>query len=293
MDTNQKLGERKRAAGDLNTTIVNATSPLDGFGMLFLTDQHDRVTIGVHSLATTSPSNDSHDSQDVSAYQTLAPAADPAGRSNKRKLIPPLIPYSTYATVGRPPPPIILPLSADHRLITLIQYNAIRALLFNMAILSILDYLPSECSVSFGVTSLSVTSVETIPPDLQSTPLQQSTPHPYWIDIIPFPAMRDNLILLAGEYDSYDLRCDLGECLYAGFDDAERRGFLVWQDPWRIDGWEISEGFVRKWGYLLKGCTDVIESTNRWREMRGEDRLIVEDMTELRTPSRVCQSYLE
>ena len=38
----------------------------------------------------------------------------------------------------------------------------------------------------------------------------------------------------------------------------------------------MSEGFVRKWGFLLAGCADVIEFTNRWRDIRGEERLIVE-----------------
>ena len=39
---------------------------------------------------------------------------------------------------------------------------------------------------------------------------------------------------------------------------------------------QISEGFARKWAFLLKGCGDLIKSTNRWRKVRGEKRLIVE-----------------
>jgi hypothetical protein len=84
------------------------------------------------------------------------------------------------------------------------------------------------------------------------------------------------MILQAGKYDSDDLRYDLGQALYEGFDDLERRGFLVWGASWDMNGWEVSESFVRKWGFLLKGCPDVIESTNYWREVRGEERLVVE-----------------
>jgi hypothetical protein len=41
-------------------------------------------------------------------------------------------------------------------------------------------------------------------------------------------------------------------------------------------GWEVTEGFLRKWGFLLEGCDELIESTNRWRALRGEERLIIE-----------------
>jgi len=35
---------------------------------------------------------------------------------------------------------------------------------------------------------------------------------------------------MSGKYDSDDLFYDLGQGLYEGFDDAERRGYLVWGD---------------------------------------------------------------
>jgi len=96
------------------------------------------------------------------------------------------------------------------------------------------------------------------------------------IGIVPFPAMRDNLILNAGTFDEDDLCCDLVGGLYEGFNDVERRGIMVWGEPWSVDGWELSEGFIKKWGFLLKGCVDLIEATNRWRARRGESILVVE-----------------
>jgi hypothetical protein len=148
--------------------------------------------------------------------------------------------------------------------------------MFNMAILSLTGHLPRGCPEALQVPSLGVVEPEWVPHSLRQTLLQQSTPHAWWIKPIPFPAMRNNLILLCGQYNGDDFLHDLGNGLYEGFDDAERRGFLVWGDPWHTDGWEISEGFVEKWGFLLKGCTELIDSTNKWREMRGEDRLVVE-----------------
>lgn len=240
--------------------------------MLLLTDQNGPLTVGVNSLAAASLASDS---RGVAPYHHSILTTDHGGRPESRKLIPPLIPYTTFYRIGQPPPRIIFPLSADHCLITLVQYNVVRAVLFNMAILSILDSLPLECSQTFGISFLGATTPNAIPPDLRPTPLQQSTPHPFWIKALPFPAMRDNLILFAGQYDSHDLFYDIGQGLYEGFDDVERRGFLVWAEPWSGYGWEVSEGFVRKWGFLLKGCPYVIKSTNRWREIRGEDALLV------------------
>lgn len=88
--------------------------------------------------------------------------------------------------------------------------------------------------------------------------------------------MRDNLILNAGKIDEDDLCCDLVGGLYEGFNEVEQRGIMVWGEPWREDGWEVSEGFVKKWGFMLRGCGELVEATNRWRARRGEAALVVE-----------------
>ncbi|CAG9944896.1 unnamed protein product [Clonostachys rosea f. rosea IK726] len=194
-------------------------------------------------------------------------------KPNNSKLIPPLIPYSTSFPAYK----VVFPLSPDHRLITIVQYNVLRAMIWNLAALSMLDQIPSDCAETFGVFGQNFSNnTGQIPPNLQWTSIQRSMDHPYWISVIPFPAMRDNLILMADQYDSRGLLHDVGLGLYEGLDDAERRGFLVWEDPWRASGWEVSEGFVKKWGFLLKGCSVEMETTNRWRELRGEERLVIE-----------------
>lgn len=52
-------------------------------------------------------------------------------------------------------------------------------------------------------------------------------------------------------------------------------GIVSWSDPWDVSGWEVTELFAKKWGFLLHGCRDVIAATNIWREYRGEDPLAV------------------
>lgn len=76
--------------------------------------------------------------------------------------------------------------------------------------------------------------------------------------------------------DQDELCRDLVGGLFEGFNDVDEVGIVVWNDPWHLSGWEITEGFARKWGCLLKGCHEVVEAANKWRALRNEDRLIVE-----------------
>jgi hypothetical protein len=58
-------------------------------------------------------------------------------------------------------------------------------------------------------------------------------------------------------------------------DDApvDRRGFILWGEPFHKDSWEVTPGFLRKWSWAVEGCGELIESTNRWRTARGETPL--------------------
>ncbi|KAL2430857.1 hypothetical protein ABEF95_013967 [Exophiala dermatitidis] len=179
--------------------------------------------------------------------------------SNLRNSRSPLIPSSTTPHAGFSSK-IILPLSADH-LIPLIQYNALRGLLANRQLLlplqsrvalsecasAALHVLPDPQEVPSGVLPLS----------LHPTTLQRTIPHEDWVDLIPHPILRG---------------------LFEGFpaSEIERRGVVIWSPPWHIGGWEVTEGFWHKWGWLLKGCTEILEGTNRWRRQRGEDDLVWE-----------------
>ncbi|KFY21601.1 hypothetical protein V491_02962 [Pseudogymnoascus sp. VKM F-3775] len=240
----QRDWRQRKKTGDPKITAINADSAWQGYGMLITTEQHNPTT-SRHRLLSAAFVRSDRGHQDLTLSQ--APVTTIAHRTPRGdRLIRPLLPYTTDATLGRPTPIIIFPLSADHFLITLVQYNVLRAMLLNMSILSPLDYLPTECSRSFDVPVFGVTPPDKIPLHLQPTALQQSTQHPLWIKAIPFPAMRDNMILLAGKYDSDDLRYDLGQALYEGFDDLERRGFLVWGASWDMNGWEMSKYKRRK-----------------------------------------------
>ncbi|KAL3706890.1 hypothetical protein TMatcc_007903 [Talaromyces marneffei ATCC 18224] len=179
--------------------------------------------------------------------------------------------------------PFYFPLSTDY-LLTLVHFNVFRALLTNMTILSLPCLFSCEepkttiASLSAPLLNTTVLPEKTIPSTLIPTPLQRSIPHEAWIDLFPLPALRDNFIRLRGTFDECDL-CD--DILGTMYDEEvsrhdERDGMIVWGEPWDVYSWELMEGFVRKWAYMLVDCGELIESTNRWREKRGEEPLVVD-----------------
>lgn len=175
---------------------------------------------------------------------------------------------------------IMFPLSSDH-LITLLQYNVLRACLANQILVSALcpelNSGHNECEDSLmHVSPGPVPGV--LPQSLQPTHLQQTIPHESWVDIIPDPIWRDNLLMNLGQFDEDQLWSDTIGGLFEGFphSEIEHRGVIVWSSPWHLSGWEMSEGFWHRWGWTMKGCHEMIASTNRWRELRGEEPLMTE-----------------
>jgi hypothetical protein len=170
---------------------------------------------------------------------------------------------------------VTFPLSTDH-LIPLIQFNVLRAVLTNMALLRILDTILQDCD-GYSLCHMPLyPTPDKIPLQLRPTMLQKSVPHPHWIDIIPSPTLRDNFISLAETIDEDELCSDVVGGLFEGDADIDARGCIVWKDPWDMSGWEMTEGFIKKWGFVLKGCKESLEATNRWRRVRGEEELVVE-----------------
>lgn len=114
-----------------------------------------------------------------------------------------------------------------------------------------------------------------IPESLRPTPLQRIIQHHPWTDLFPLPRLRDNMLrgITSGKLDEDELCLDLLDVVDG--DTCANAFLIVWGKPWDISGWEVSPGFLKKWGWLLEGCPEAIQSTNRWRESRGESILNV------------------
>ncbi|KAF4998189.1 hypothetical protein FDECE_11866 [Fusarium decemcellulare] len=111
------------------------------------------------------------------------------------------------------------------------------------------------------------------PEHLRPTPLQRAIEHHPWSDLLPIPRLRDNIIngFTSGAFDEDELCEDLlGVVCTSQRDEAF---LIVWGDPTDLYSWEVSVGFLKKWGFLLRGCPELIDSTNRWRLKRGEAKL--------------------
>lgn len=165
------------------------------------------------------------------------------------------------------------PLSLDH-LIPLIQYNLVRACVTNATILSILHAVPLHCNGMWDTLPLFSAPV-ILPESLAPTELQKCTPHDAWVDLLPDATLRDNTLRALEHLDLLQLSRDLSGSMCRGDHGSELRGLLVWSDPWVPEGWEVSEGFFRKWGFLLKGCHRLLASTNHWRQKRNEPPLLM------------------
>ncbi|KAM5358527.1 hypothetical protein ACJZ2D_015216 [Fusarium nematophilum] len=52
---------------------------------------------------------------------------------------------------------------------------------------------------------------------------------------------------------------------------AGRRGLIVWGEPYDMQSWEATPGFLAKWAWAVEGCDELVKCSNRWRMMRGEE----------------------
>ncbi|KAL3454191.1 hypothetical protein BJX65DRAFT_85072 [Aspergillus insuetus] len=124
---------------------------------------------------------------------------------------------------------------------------------------------------SFPSTQIYPYTEKNIPPALRPTEIQKLIPHHPWLDFFPFPRMRDCLITASHLFDDDELCHDL-----MAFWDTRNTGatLIVWGQPWDPSNWEVTEGFLRKWGWALRGSSELLVSTNYWRRQRGERGIV-------------------
>ncbi|KAK7423500.1 CSG1/SUR1-like protein [Neonectria punicea] len=111
---------------------------------------------------------------------------------------------------------------------------------------------------------------------LQPTALQKTVVHHPWIDLFPFPPFRDNVLvgMAAGLVDDDELCADILEV--QDEDLASKPSLIVWGQSSDSMSWEANPSFFRKWGFLVRGCPEIVDATNYWRAKRGETKVIFE-----------------
>ncbi|KAF2636129.1 hypothetical protein P280DRAFT_522379 [Massarina eburnea CBS 473.64] len=183
-------------------------------------------------------------------------------------------------------PPFSFPLSLDH-LVPVVRNNIYRAIVTNLFLLNLSPYsicTPEKSPPLYSILPLPLPAA--IPYTLAPTPTQLRIPHPEWMNVLPHPSMRDALILrwASGTSTSNSALCTItSRYRNRSLDEYalsfDLLGAVNGGDPWEPSNWEVTEGFIRKWGWMMKGCWEnVLEATNYWRGVRGEDPLAwVED----------------
>ncbi|VUC30966.1 unnamed protein product [Clonostachys rosea] len=129
-----------------------------------------------------------------------------------------------------------------------------------------------------SVTATSLPSSLSCPSALHPTEMQRSVIHHPWIDLFPLPRMRDTILKAidrgSNVFDEDDLCYDLVDVDKDGL--SQKASLIIWGEPWDPQAWEVTEGFLRKWGWLLEGCEEMLEATNYWRRKRGEEPLLIQ-----------------
>jgi hypothetical protein len=211
-----------------------------------------------------------------------------------------------FASSGRNNGPLHC-LSADHILINLITQNVGRGLNLNKTVLhlgaSFTKVISNVPLSSDRLTPCDIAVVrptrQKMPPCLQPTQLQMNLPHPAWIDAIPFPDMRDILILQQNNFNHVHFLEDLiGEMAHwvppvlarqlgrATLADNQShvpqhdshiapssKGLILWGEPHLKENWEATPLFLKKWTWAVEGCAELVSYSNMWRYARGEEPL--------------------
>lgn len=171
--------------------------------------------------------------------------------------------FARLFSVSAPPRVELLPV--------LTQFHFTRALLANVDVMGLSQNQMHDDALSpFNTTgpwaTVMAPKLESLPHALRPTELQVAIPHHPWIDLLPLPQFRDNILLaLEGGLDEEAL-CQA----FSGRTRSEPPGIVVWKVPWDPSGWEITEAFARSTGWLLRDCWALFDSTNKWRTCRGE-----------------------
>lgn len=115
-----------------------------------------------------------------------------------------------------------------------------------------------RCTYSIGIH---VSPSSLLPPTLAPTYEQQTVPHKMYIDMLPWPSLRNNLIAAPNVVNEEEFTLDMasGELKVWGL------------TPWDPLGWEVGDQFLKKWWFLLDA--GILQATNFWRSQRGERSL--------------------
>ncbi|KAH8881072.1 NAD(P)-binding protein [Thozetella sp. PMI_491] len=102
----------------------------------------------------------------------------------------------------------------------------------------------------------------TLPPAMAPTSRQQTIPHQPYVDMLPWPSLRNQLLDSLATINEMQFVLDMSD------------GLKIWgSTPWDPLAWEVAPEFARKWWFLMD--EEIMRTTNFWRRQRGEVDLLL------------------
>ncbi|KAH9219552.1 hypothetical protein DL95DRAFT_443309 [Leptodontidium sp. 2 PMI_412] len=127
------------------------------------------------------------------------------------------------------------------------------------ALLNIASKLELACCQDSGFNI--VAPVSSLPPSLAPTLQQRFVPHKPYVDMLPWPSLRDRILSSPSSINEIQLVSDMTST-----------DIKVWgSTPWDPVGWEVSPAFAKKWWFLMDD--GILQTANFWRSQRGEEAL--------------------
>ncbi len=129
------------------------------------------------------------------------------------------------------------------------------------------------------VVKMVQTIFKTLKPDMRPTREQIIRQHAAFIDVLPFPTLRRNVINSGEAVDLTEFYHDLidGLICWGGATDRSSvtdstTGDIYAATPWDSRSWEARGWFLRKYWALLGGEEgELVRQSEWWRNMRGDD----------------------
>ncbi|KAI0447010.1 hypothetical protein F4803DRAFT_392837 [Xylaria telfairii] len=120
-------------------------------------------------------------------------------------------------------------------------------------------------------------TAQELPPAWRPTLSQSTIPHHPVIDLLPWPSVRDRILMLLGLPDNARPPAAAGPLALAQLaydleDNAE--GARIWgDDPYEPTSWEVGQVLFERWWFVFD--REVINQSNYWRKLRGAAMLTV------------------
>lgn len=160
----------------------------------------------------------------------------------------------------------------DEAHLEMLELTLLRGCMMVATRLNIQELIWSLTAVSpFTDPSLSFTHYKHLPSNLQPTIVQLTVPHHPLLDLLPWPKVRDRLILILSQPPESRPPQAASPTALMDFvydvEDSSEGIRLSGNDPYSANNWEVGEKVFNSWWWIFD--RDVLKRSNELRESRG------------------------